>query len=107
MSPAPMTLLLTGVLVATVLITQVVTNNAAAIVMFPIAMASAHAVGGDLRRYAVAVAVGASLSFLTPLAYQTNLIVQGLAGYRFLDFVPLGLVLVVPCTVVAVLALST
>jgi di/tricarboxylate transporter len=98
---------LVGVLVATVLVTQVVTNNAAAIVMFPIALAVAGAVGGDVRRFAVAVAVGASMSFLTPLGYQTNLIVQGLAGYRFLDFLPLGAVLVTGCGAVALLAITS
>jgi di/tricarboxylate transporter len=97
---------LAGVLVSTVLVTQVVTNNAAAIVMFPVALASAGAVGGDVRTYALAVAVGASLSFLTPIGYQTNLIVQGLAGYRFRDFAPLGVPLVVGCSAVALAVLA-
>jgi di/tricarboxylate transporter len=74
--------------------------------MFPIALASARAVDGDLRTYALAVAVGASMSFLTPIGYQTNLIVQGLAGYRFRDFLPVGLVVVVACTSLALAILA-
>ncbi|MCA1721725.1 MAG: SLC13 family permease [Actinobacteria bacterium] len=97
---------LAGVLLATVVVTQVVTNNAAAIVMFPIALASAEAVDADVRTYALAVAVGASMSFLTPIGYQTNLVVQGLGGYRFRDFLPIGTILVAVCAGVAVLALA-
>lgn len=97
---------LVAVLVATVAVTQVVTNNAAAIVMFPIALAAASTQSGDVRQYALAVAVGASLSFLTPIAYQTNLVVQGLAGYRFSDFLTLGVPLIVVTTAVAAVALT-
>jgi di/tricarboxylate transporter len=92
---------LIGVLVSTVVITQVVTNNAAAIIMFPIAIAAAASIHADPRTFAFAVAIGASTSFLTPIAYQTNLIVQGMAGYRFADFIPLGAVLVVSTTAIA------
>lgn len=85
--------LLAAILVSTVIVTQVVTNNAAAIVMFPIAVATATAAGLQARPFALAVAIGASCSFLTPIAYQTNLMVQGLAGYHFRDFPRLGWVL--------------
>ena len=94
---------LIGVLIATVLITQVVTNNAAAVIMFPIAMASASGIHADPRTFAFAVAIGASTCFMTPIAYQTNLIVQGMAGYRFADFLPLGTVLVLVTTTLAAL----
>ncbi len=83
-----------AVLVATVLITQLVTNNATAIVMFPIALATAAQISADPRPFAIAVAVGASSSFLTPIGYQTNMIVYGMGGYRFWDFGRLGIVLV-------------
>ncbi|MFL6140207.1 MAG: SLC13 family permease [Frankiaceae bacterium] len=96
---------LIGVLVSTVLITQLVTNNAVAVIMFPIALAAAHNIHADPRTFAIVVAIGASTCFMTPIAYQTNLIVQGMAGYRFADFLPLGTVLVVVTTVLtAVLA---
>ncbi len=90
--------LLAAILIATVVITQLVTNNAAAIVMFPIAMATATGAGLHARPFALAVAIGASCGFLTPIAYQTNLMVQGLAGYRFKDFSRLGWVLL-PTTI--------
>lgn len=97
---------LVAVLVATVAVTQVVTNNAAAIVMFPIALAAARAVHGDVRTFALAVTVGASLCFLTPIAYQTNLMVQGLGGYRFRDFLSAGAVLVTVTTATAAVVLT-
>jgi di/tricarboxylate transporter len=63
--------------------------------MFPIALATAHSAGQPVRPFVLAVVVAASLSFLTPFGYQTNLIVAGLANYRARDFLPLGLVLMV------------
>ncbi len=89
---------LVGVLLATVLLTQVVTNNAAAIVMFPIAVAAAGT--SDVRPFVLAVVLGASLSFLTTFGYQTNLIVAGLGNYRARDFLGLGGVLLLVCVAV-------
>jgi len=88
---------LAGVVLATLLLTEMITNNAAAILMFPIATAAAAGVGADPRGYAVAVALAASASFLTPIGYQTNTMVWGPGGYRFSDYARLGL----PLTVVA------
>jgi di/tricarboxylate transporter len=82
---------LVGVLVATILLTEVITNNAAAVLVFPIAMAAAHGFGLDPRPFAIAIAVGASASFLTPIGYQTNTMVYGPGGYRFGDYARLGL----------------
>jgi di/tricarboxylate transporter len=87
--------ILLGVLVGTVVATEVLTNNAAAVLMFPIAMAAAEQGGVDPRPLAVAILVAASCSFLTPIGYQTNTIVYGLGGYRFGDFARLGLPLTV------------
>lgn len=78
-------------LVATAILTEVVTNVASAALMIPIALGTASAIGTDPRGWAVAVAVCASASFLTPIGYQTNTIVYGLGGYRFSDFWRLGL----------------
>jgi di/tricarboxylate transporter len=86
---------LLGVVVATIVLTEMVTNNAAAVLMFPIALQAAAAVNADPRAYAVAVAVAASASFLTPIGYQTNTIVYGLGGYRFSDYPRLGLPLTI------------
>ncbi|WP_436795860.1 SLC13 family permease [Actinospongicola halichondriae] len=79
-----------GVVLATAVLTELVTNNAAAIVMFPIAIASAGVAEVDPRAMAIAVAVAASASFLTPIGYQTNTMVYGPGGYRFLDYARVG-----------------
>lgn len=94
-------------LLATALLTEVVTNVASAALLVPIAMSTAATVGEDPRGWAVAVAIGASASFLTPIGYQTNTIVYGLGGYRFTDFWRLGLpiVLVVVTTALVVVPL--
>ncbi len=84
-----------GVLIAlyvvTVILTELVTNNAAAALMFPIALASAGSMGEDPRPFALVLAIAASMAFATPLGYQTNLMVYGPGGYRFSDFLRLGL----------------
>ena len=82
---------LAGVLVATMAITELISNNAAAVLLFPVATATAAATGSDPRPYIIAVTLGASLSFLSPLGYQTNLMVYGIGNYRFADFTRLGL----------------
>jgi di/tricarboxylate transporter len=79
-----------GVLLTTLLLTEIVTNNAAAAVVVPIALRAADEVGVDLRMMAVGVAVMASCSFLTPIGYQTNAMVYGPGGYRFVDFTRVG-----------------
>jgi di/tricarboxylate transporter len=92
-----------GVAVATVVLTEVVTNNAAAAVVFPIAMAAAADYGADPRPFALVVAVAASCSFLTPIGYQTNTMVYGPGGYRFGDYARFGfpLTLVVLAVILA------
>ncbi|MEM9514636.1 MAG: SLC13 family permease [Actinomycetota bacterium] len=79
-----------AVLVATMLLTEVLSNNAAAAVMLPVATATALDAGLDPRSMAIVVLIGASCSFLSPLGYQTNLMVYGLGGYRFGDFTRVG-----------------
>ncbi|HEX9711201.1 MAG TPA: SLC13 family permease [Actinomycetota bacterium] len=82
--------LLAGVLLASMILTEMITNNAAAVLVFPIAVATALQAGLDPRPFAIAVAVGASSSFLTPIGYQTNTMVYGMGGYRFGDFARVG-----------------
>jgi di/tricarboxylate transporter len=82
---------LIGVLLTTILLTEVITNNAAAVLVFPMALATAAGMGLDPRPFAMAIAVGASASFLTPIGYQTNTMIYGPGGYRFGDFARLGL----------------
>jgi di/tricarboxylate transporter len=80
-----------GIVLATTLLTEVITNNAAAVVIFPIALSIAAATGLDERTMAIAIAITASSSFLTPMGYQTNTMVYGPGGYRFSDYLRLGL----------------
>jgi di/tricarboxylate transporter len=85
---------LAGILIATIALTEVVTHNAAAVLLFPVALATAAALGLQPLPFVLAVLFGASLSFLTPVGYQTNVMVYGLGNYRFLDFPRLGLPLI-------------
>ncbi|MCB0876845.1 MAG: SLC13 family permease [Solirubrobacterales bacterium] len=89
-----------GIVLATTLLTELITNNAAAVVIFPIAIAIAAASGLDERTVAIAVAVTASSSFLTPMGYQTNTMVYGPGGYRFTDYLRVGIPLNVVVAVV-------
>jgi di/tricarboxylate transporter len=82
---------LAGVYVGTLMATELVTNNAAAALMFPIALAAATASGANIMPFAVVVAVAASAGFAVPFGYQTHLMVYGAGGYRFSDFVRIGL----------------
>lgn len=92
---------LLGIIVATLALTAAVTNNAAALLMFPVAIAAATQAGLDPRGFAISVAIAASVDFLTPIGYQTNTMVYGPGGYRFGDYARLG----APITVVVVLTL--
>ena len=65
-------------------------NNAAAVLMFPIALAVSEQLGVHFLPFAVAVMFAASASFITPLGYQTNLMVYGPGRYQFMDYVRLG-----------------
>ncbi|MGC1208203.1 MAG: SLC13 family permease [Ornithinimicrobium sp.] len=81
---------LLGLVLATMILTEMITNNAAALLMLPIAVTAAQSTGLDPRGVAIAVAIAASASFLTPIGYQTNMMVYGPGGYRFGDYARLG-----------------
>lgn len=83
-------LALAMVYVLTAIFTEVITNNAAAVLMFPIALAVSEQLGVSFLPFAVAVMFAASASFITPLGYQTNLMVYGPGRYRFTDYLRLG-----------------
>jgi di/tricarboxylate transporter len=74
----------------TSLLTQMVSNAAAAIVLTPIALSLAQTLGVDPRPYLVAVCFAASAEFMTPMGYQTNMMVYAPGGYRFLDYTRFG-----------------
>jgi di/tricarboxylate transporter len=85
----------------TMLITELLTNNAAAALVFPIALSTASQLGVDPRPFLIAVTVAASASFMTPIGYQTHLIVQGAGGYKFSDYFKVGLPLNILVALVA------
>ncbi len=82
---------LAGIYLITLLFTEVVTNNAAAALMFPIAHAAASALGVNFMPFAITIAVAASSGFATPMGYATHLMVYGPGGYRFSDFLRFGI----------------
>ncbi len=77
--------------VMTVLMTELITNNGAAVLMFSVAAATADHLGISYLPFVVAVMFAASASFITPIGYQTNLMVMGPGGYRFMDYVRIGI----------------
>jgi di/tricarboxylate transporter len=78
---------------ATVIATELITNNAAAVLMFPLALVLSAELDVSLLPFVMIIMFGASASFLTPVGYQTNLMVQGPGGYRFADFFRVGFLL--------------
>lgn len=82
---------LAAVYLCTVLFTEMITNNAAAVLVFPIAMSAAQAMNVSMMPFAMAVMMAASCGFATPIGYQTSLMVYGPGGYRFSDFLRLGI----------------
>jgi di/tricarboxylate transporter len=89
------------VYLTTVVLTELVTNNAAAIIMFSIAINGAESLGVSVMPFAVAVMIAASASFITPIGYQTNLMVYGPGGYQYRDYLKLGLPLSILVAIVS------
>ena len=87
----PPFLLVWAIYLLTSVLTELVSNNAVAVVVTPIAIGLAQALGIDPRPLVVAVMVAASASFATPIGYQTNMLVYGPGGYRFADFLRVGI----------------
>ena len=82
---------LAAIYLLTALMTEVMSNNAAAVLVVPIAISTAESMGVDAKPFLVAVAFAASTSFATPVGYQTNTMVYTAAGYRFSDFPKIGI----------------
>jgi len=82
--------MLAGVYLLTTVLTEVLSNNAAAVLLTSLSIGLAHSLGVDPRPFLIAVAVAASASFATPIGYQTNTYVYGVGGYRFSDFPRIG-----------------
>ena len=98
-------LLLLALYLTTSILTEFVTNNAVALMMTPLAMALAQEFGGNPQLFVMIVMFASSTSFATPIGYHTNLLVQRAGGYRFHDFLILGLPLNIAFAVIAVLVL--
>ena len=89
-------------LVVTMFLTDIINNAATALVMAPISIAVGQTLGANPDAFLMAVAVGASCSFLTPIGHQSNTLVMGPGGYKFSDYWRLGLPLEIVVTLVAV-----
>jgi len=96
-------LVLLAIYFVTTIFTEAITNNAAAVLVFPIAVSSAAALDVDVMPFAVCVCVAASAGFATPFAYQTNLMVYGPGGYKFTDYLKLGIPLSLIFMVITIL----
>ncbi len=83
------------IFIATALFSALATNNAAAVLMFPIALLTARHLEVSILPFAITIMIAASASFATPIGYQTNLMVFGAGGYRFSDYLRIGIPLTI------------
>jgi len=91
-----------AVYVLTSFLTEIVSNNAVAVIVTPIVIQLALGIGVDPRPLVVVVMIGASASFATPIGYQTNTLVYGPGGYKFMDFIRFG----VPLNVISAIVVT-
>lgn len=87
----PVAVILSGMIIIMALLTEVATNNAVAVLGTPIAISIANVLGAPPEPFVLAVLYGANMSYLTPVGYQTNLLVMSAGGYRFSDFLRTGI----------------
>jgi di/tricarboxylate transporter len=98
---APPIIMLSSFFLLTWFLTELLSNNAVAVLLTPIALGLAQTTGINPNALLMVVIFGASCSFVTPQGYQTNAIVMGPGGYRFVDYVRFGLPLGVLCWLAA------
>ena len=103
--PSKPWVLLGALYLVTMLLTEILSNNAVAALMVPIALSIAAAAGVNAQPFIMAVTVAASTAFATPIGYQTNTYVYGIGGYKFADFVRVGVPLNVICFIIAMLVI--
>ncbi len=92
---------LCGVYLLTGIFNTIITSNATSVLFFPIAISAAHSVGSEVHPFALAVIISAAASFASPISYQTNLMVYGPGGYRFSDYLKIGIPLQVMIGIVS------
>jgi di/tricarboxylate transporter len=97
--------LLGALYLVTMILTEILSNNAVAALMVPIALSIALAAGLQAQPFIIAVTLAASTAFATPIGYQTNTYVYGIGGYKFADFVRIGVPLNVICFIVAMVVI--
>jgi di/tricarboxylate transporter len=90
----PTPVILSGFILIMAVLTNLVSNNAAAVIGTPIAIAAAQQLGVEPLPFVLAVLFGANMSFATPFGYQTNLLILSTGGYRFADFLRVGVPLI-------------
>jgi len=93
---------LIAIYLLTLILTEIITNNAAAALMFPIAYTTGQSHGLDIMPFIMAVAYGASASFITPYSYQTNLMVYSAGRYKFSDYVKYGIPLSIIYSIIVI-----
>ncbi len=98
----PVPVILSGLILLMTVLTNVVSNNAAAVIGTPIAVSIAEQLGAPVQPFVLAVIFGANMSFATPIGYQTNLLIMSAGGYKFTDFLRVG----IPLTIIMWLAFS-
>lgn len=98
----PIPMAMSGLMLLMAVITNVVSNNAAAVIGTPVAIGIAQSIGAPIEPFVLAVLFGANMSYATPIGYQTNLLVLSAGGYKFSDFLRVG----IPLTVIVWLTLS-
>ncbi len=94
-----------AIFIITNIFTEIITNNAAAAITFPIAYAAATQLGVDPRPFFITICIAASASFSTPIGYQTNLIVQSIGNYKFSDYWKIGLPLNILALIISLLVI--
>ena len=101
-SGLPPTMILSGLMLLMAILTNIVSNNAAAVIGTPIAINIAQELGLSPETFVLAVLFGANMSYATPMSYKTNLLIFSAGGYKFSDFIRVG----VPLTIIIWIALS-
>ncbi|WP_414662076.1 SLC13 family permease [Horticoccus sp. 23ND18S-11] len=98
-------MMLAGLYLVTLVLTEVLSNNAVAALMVPIALGIATTAGLEARPFVIAVTIAASAAFATPIGYQTNTYIYGIGGYKFADFMKIGIPLNILCFIVSMIVI--